>query len=80
MTPQRDNQVQVAALLRAGHKVSDVADLGGVSRTTVYAIKKRKDDGEGVNRRAGSGRKTVVDRDSLWDAIRRLVLTCICSM
>ena len=28
------------------------------------------DDEEGVNRRAGSGRKTVVDRDSLWDAIQ----------
>ena len=28
------------------------------------------DDGEGVNRRAGSGRKTVVGRDSLRDAIR----------
>ena len=37
----------------------------GVSRTTVYAIKKRMDDGEGVNRRAGSGRKTVVTRVSL---------------
>ena len=35
------------------------------------AIKKRMDDGAVVNRRAGSGRKTVVDRDSLQDAIRR---------
>ena len=42
----------------------------GVSRKTVYAIKKRMDDGKGVNRRAGSGQKTVVDRDSLLDAIR----------
>ena len=28
------------------------------------------DDGEDINRRAGSARKTVVDRDSLRDAIR----------
>ena len=33
------------------------------------AIKKHMDDGEGVNRRAGSGRKTVVDRDRLRNAI-----------
>ena len=41
----------------------------GVSHN-VYAIKKLMDDSEAVNRRAGSGRKTVVDRDSLRDAIR----------
>ena len=58
MTPQRDNRVKVSALLRAGHKVSEVANL---ARTTVYAIKKLMGVGEGVNRRAGSGRKTVVD-------------------
>ena len=51
LAPQRDNREKVSALL-AGHKVSDVANLVGVSRTTVYAIKKRIDDGEGVNRRA----------------------------
>lgn len=71
MAAQRDNRLKVSALLQAGHKVSHVANLVGVSRTTVYAIKKRMDDGEGVNRRAGSGRKSVVDHDSLRDAIRR---------
>ena len=70
MAPHRDNSVKVSALLRAGHKVSEVANLVGVSRTTVYSIEKRMDDGEGVNRRASSGRKTVVDRDSLRNAIR----------
>ena len=69
MTPRRDNRVKVSALLRARHKVSEVANLFGVSRTPVYAIKKRMDDGEDANRRAGSGRKSVVDRDSLRDAI-----------
>ena len=62
-------EVNVSALLRVGHKESAVANLVGVSCTTVYAIKKRIDDGEGVNRRAGSGRMAVVDRDSLRDAI-----------
>ena len=70
IAPQRDNRVKVAALLRAGHKVSEVAKLVGVSRTTVYSIKKRMGDGEGVIRQAGSSRKTIVDRDSLRDAIR----------
>ena len=70
MAPQRDNRVEVSALLRAGHKVSEGAKLAGVSRTTVCAIKKSIDDGESVNRRAGSSRKTVVDRDSLRDAIQ----------
>ena len=62
--------MKVSALLRAGHKVSQVAYIVGESRTTVYAIKKCMDDGEGANRRASSGRKTVMDRDSLWDTIR----------
>ena len=44
MVPQRDNRVKVSALLRAGHKVCQVANLAGVSRTTVYAINKRMDD------------------------------------
>ena len=57
MAVQRDNRVKVSALLRAGHKVSEAANLVGVSRTIVYSIKKRMGDGEGVNRRAGSGRK-----------------------
>ena len=64
--------MKVSALLRAGHKVSEVAHLVGVSRTIIYAIMKRMNDGEGVNRRAGSGRKTVADSDSLRDAIRLL--------
>ena len=50
--------------------MSEVANLAGVSRTTVYAIKKRMDGGKGVNRRAGSGRKMVEDCDSFRDAIR----------
>ena len=66
MASQQDKRVEVSAFPRAGDKVSEVASLVSVSRTTVYAIKKRMDDDEGVNRRAaGSGRKSVVDRDSL---------------
>ena len=70
MTPQRDNRVKVSALLRAEPRVCEVANLVGVSRTIVYAIKKRIDDSEGANRHAGCGRKTVVDHDSLRDIIR----------
>ena len=73
LAPQRDSRLKVSALLRAGHKVSEVANLVGVSRTTVCAIKKRIDNGEGVNRRAGSGRKTVVDRDSLGMLLKGLL-------
>ena len=46
--PQRDNRLEVSSLFHAGHKVSEVATLVGVSRITVCAIKKRIDDGEGV--------------------------------
>ena len=40
--------MKVSAFLRAGHKVGEVANLFGVSPTTIYAIKKRMDDGKGV--------------------------------
>ena len=50
--------------------MSEVAYFVGVSRTTVYAIKKLMNDGEGVNRRTGSDRKTVLDRDTLCGAVR----------
>ena len=49
--------------------MSEIAKLVGVSRTPVSAIKESMDDGEVVNRRAYSCRKTVVNRDSLRDAI-----------
>ena len=62
--------MKVSAVLRAGHKVGEIANIVGVSRTTVYATKKRMDDSECVKSRAGNGRKTVVHRDSLRDAIR----------
>ena len=50
--------------------MSDVANLVEVSRIIAYAIKKRMGNGEDDNRRASSGRKTVVDYDSLRNAIR----------
>ena len=65
MASQREKRMKVSALLRAGHKVSEVANLVGVSPTTVYAFKKRMDDGEGINKLAGSGGRTVVYRDNL---------------
>ena len=77
MVPQRANREKVSALFRAGHKVSEAPNLVGESRTTVYAIKKRMDDGEGVRRFAGSARKTVVYRDSLREATRSSPRTCM---
>ena len=67
---QRDNRAKVSALLRARRKVSEVANLFEVSRTTVCVTKKSIDDGKGVNRHAGSSRKAVMDRNSLRDSIR----------
>ena len=55
MAPQRDSRMKDSALLRAGLKVSEVAIFVGVSHITIYAIEKRMDNSEGVNRRAGSG-------------------------
>ena len=59
MTPQRDNRVKEPALLRAEHNVSKVVNLAGLLCTTVYATKKRLDDGASVNRLAGTIRKSV---------------------
>ena len=59
-------------------QVSEISNLVGVPITTVYAIKKHIDNRESVNRRAGSGRKTVVDHDSLLDAIRGISLLAGC--
>ena len=78
MALQRDNRLKVSALFRARHKVREVTNLVGVSRTTVNTIKKRMDDGKGVKKRAGSGRKTVLDRDSLRNAIRGSALLAGC--
>ena len=64
MAPRRDNRLKVSALLHARHKESEVTNFVGVSRTAVYAIKKRMDDGKDVNRHTGSGR-AVVDRGQL---------------
>ena len=49
MALQRDNKLKISALLCVEHKVNEVANLGGVSRTTVYMIKKCRNDGEKVS-------------------------------
>ena len=54
MALQRENRLKVSALLRGRPKVSEIVNLVGVCLTIDYAIKKRMDDGKGVNRRAGS--------------------------
>ena len=85
MAPQRESRVKVSVLLRARHKVSEVANLVGVPRPTVYTSKKRMDDGERVNRRVGSCRKTVTIHNSLstsaicWPLCHRLYafLDCV---
>ena len=77
MVPQRDTRLKVSALLRVERKVTKITNLAEVSGTTVYAIKKHMGDGEGVNRHADSGRKSVVDCDSLRDAIQSSSSNCI---
>ena len=63
----RKRFIIVVYFKRAPTQVSEVSQ----PRTTLYVVKKLMDDGDSVNRRADSGQKTVVDRDSLWVAIRR---------
>ena len=63
VVPQRDIRVKDSAIFSARHKISQVATLVGLLRTNVYGIKKLMSNGEDVNRRACSGRKTVVDRE-----------------
>ena len=76
MTPQRDNRVRISALLRAVHKVSEAANLAGVSRITVYAIKKCMDGGEGANRRVGSSGTTVTIYNSLSTTVTKQICSC----
>ena len=69
MARQRDNRVKVSTLLRAGHKVTDVANLVGLA----HSLRDHETHGRwriDVNRRSESGLKTVVDCDSLQDDIR----------
>lgn len=49
--------------------MSDITKRFQSIRTTVYVVKKCRNDDEGVHRRAGSGPKGVVDQNRLWDAI-----------
>ena len=51
LAPQRGNQVKVSALLRAVHKVSEVANLVVVPRTTVYGLYIRDQEADGQWRR-----------------------------
>ena len=71
MAPQSDSQMKVSALLRAGHKVCEVANLVRVSRTTVDAIKKRMD-----NAKVSTDVQAVIGRllwiVAAWNAIRRI--------
>ena len=45
MVTQRDNRMKVSAFLRAGHKVSEIANLVGLAQSS---IKKRIKDGKSV--------------------------------
>ena len=72
--------MKVSALLLAGRKVSQAVKLVEVSHTTVYAIKRQMNDGECAGRYAGSGRKTVVARDSLRSVIRGTVFFIGCNI
>ena len=65
IAPQRVNRVKYSALLRAGHKVSEVAKL--VVLALLSTRSRSAWTTEGVNKRAGSGRKSVVNRYSLRD-------------
>ena len=65
MAPQKGNRVKVYVLLRAGHKVSEIANFVGVSRTSAYAIKKLW-----TMAKVSIGVQTVVEK-LLW-----IVITC----
>ena len=70
MAPQKDSRMKVSAVLRVGHKVSEVANLSWCLAQSSMRLKKLMDKCEGVDKSAGSGWKTVVDHDSLRDGTR----------
>ena len=55
--------MKVSAFLRAGHIVSEVANLIGAASPNRLCEQEARIRCQSVNRRAGSGRKAVVDRD-----------------
>ncbi len=79
MSKERDNRVEVSALLRAGHTPTEVARLIGVARSTVYLVKSRIESGDGIERKAGSGRKASLDADDLKAAIEADPTKALCT-
>ena len=64
MASERDNRISIRALLDAGKKPAEISDQLGVSRPTVYAVKRSNT----VERKEGSGRKLKLDPEELKKA------------
>jgi len=69
MASQRDSRLKVSILLCAGHTPTEVAKLTGMARKTVYIVKKRMDNDETIERKEGSGKKSLINVNTLKNAI-----------
>ncbi len=68
MTSERDKHVEMSALLRAEMQIAEIARKVGVSRPTIYAVKKRLEEKEMLDRKAGSGKKRILDLEEVKEA------------
>ena len=58
-------RIEISALLRAGHKRTDIAKKLSVSRMTVYRVAKRVNNSEILKDRPRSGRPQNIRRETI---------------
>ena len=61
-------RIEISALLRAGHKPTDVAKQLNVSRMTVYRVAQRIKNSEPLHDRPRSGRPQTISRETIKKA------------
>lgn len=68
MREHRDNHLQIATLLRTGTVLTTIAQMLGMSRPTIYTVKKRikeEDDDKQLNRQPRSGQPCAINLEAV---------------
>lgn len=63
--PMEAKRIEISALLRAGHKQTDIAKQLNVSRMTVYRVAQRLNNSETLKDRPRSGRPQKIRRETI---------------
>ena len=62
---------EISALLRAGHKQTDISKLLNVSRMTVYCVAQRLNNSETLKEQTRSGRPQKIRRGTIKKAFKK---------